>query len=215
VLFGLLSFKPQLGLLVPVALLAGRHWTAFASAAATTLALVAWSLWFAGAGAWETYLTVGLANQARFMAEGAGDFMHMVPSAFMAMRELGLGADAGYAAQAVSALIAVVGVAWAFRAGGDRVLLGAALLVGTFLVSPYVVTYDMTLVSLAVLWLAVRGLDTGFVRGERIVLGLSWLAPVLVMYASKAVPFGPLVLLALFGLILYRLRLDRVRPGAA
>lgn len=35
VLLGLLTYKPQLGLLVPFALLMGRHWTVIASAAAT------------------------------------------------------------------------------------------------------------------------------------------------------------------------------------
>jgi hypothetical protein len=34
-LFGLMIFKPQLGLLLPVALIAGRQWRVFAAAAAT------------------------------------------------------------------------------------------------------------------------------------------------------------------------------------
>src|SRR5882672_5966835 len=38
-LLGLLIYKPQLGLLIPVALLAGRHWRAFAAAGVTAGAL--------------------------------------------------------------------------------------------------------------------------------------------------------------------------------
>jgi hypothetical protein len=46
ILIGLLSCKPQFGLLIPIALIFGRHWTAFAAAAVTTLAFAApiWSL---------------------------------------------------------------------------------------------------------------------------------------------------------------------------
>ena len=44
ILFGLLTFKPQLGLLIPVALLAGCHWRAVASASATAAVLLGGSL---------------------------------------------------------------------------------------------------------------------------------------------------------------------------
>ena len=37
-LFGLMAYKPQLGILIPFALLAGRHWRAFAAAAVMTSA---------------------------------------------------------------------------------------------------------------------------------------------------------------------------------
>ena len=40
VLFGLLTVKPQLGILIPFCLLASRNWRAFASAAVTTVTLV-------------------------------------------------------------------------------------------------------------------------------------------------------------------------------
>ena len=45
-LLGLLIYKPQLGILIPIALLAGRRWQALAAAAATGAAASSPSVWF-------------------------------------------------------------------------------------------------------------------------------------------------------------------------
>src|SRR4030088_2803806 len=52
VLIGLLTVKPQLGVLFPFALIASGRWRVFLSAAATTLALIAISLVLGGRGGW-------------------------------------------------------------------------------------------------------------------------------------------------------------------
>ncbi len=44
ILIGLMSCKPHFGLLIPIALICGRHWTAFWAAAATTVTFAAVSL---------------------------------------------------------------------------------------------------------------------------------------------------------------------------
>ena len=54
--FGALCYKPHFGLLVPVALLAGRHWRAFAAALLTAAALCALSLALFGWEAWAGFL---------------------------------------------------------------------------------------------------------------------------------------------------------------
>ncbi|MBF0373361.1 MAG: DUF2029 domain-containing protein, partial [Alphaproteobacteria bacterium] len=53
---GLLSFKPQLGPLIPLALAAGGHWRAFAAAGATVAAMVLASAGLFGADAWQAFL---------------------------------------------------------------------------------------------------------------------------------------------------------------
>ena len=205
--FALLTFKPQLGLLIPIALLAGRHWTALAAAAAGTTVLLAFSLLLTGAEVWHSYLTAGIAAQTVFMEQGPGMATLMVPSAFMAARLLDLGVAVGYGAQGLCALGAAAGVAWAFRTGRDRSLQLAVLVVGTFLVSPYIFNYDMPLLAVAVLGLAERGLRDGFLPGERIVLIAAWALPLAVMVANAAGwPAGPVVLAALFAVALSRLR---------
>lgn len=205
--FALLTFKPQLGLLIPVALLAGRHWAALAAAVAGTAVLLATSLWFAGAEVWRDYLTAGVAAQTVFMEQGPGMFTLMVPSAFMAARLLDLGVAVGYAAQVLGALGAAAGVAWAFWAGRDRTMQLAILIAGTFLVSPYIFNYDMPLLAVAVLIVAERGFRDGFLLGERAVLVAAWSLPLAVMVLNAAGwPAGPVVLVAFFAVGLRRLR---------
>src|SRR6202050_3378603 len=56
VLFGALCYKPHLALLIPVALIAGRRWQAFAAASATVAALVLGSTGVVGWGNWAAVL---------------------------------------------------------------------------------------------------------------------------------------------------------------
>ena len=64
-LFGMMIYKPQLALLLPVALLGGRQWRAFAAASVTAGVLLAASaLWF-GTDVWAEYLrNVNVLRQA-------------------------------------------------------------------------------------------------------------------------------------------------------
>ncbi len=55
VLIGCLAYKPQFGVLIPVALLAGGRWSTIAAAAATVAALVAVSFATLGGGVWHAF----------------------------------------------------------------------------------------------------------------------------------------------------------------
>lgn len=209
ILFGLLTFKPQLGLLIPVALLAGCHWRAVASASATTVVLLGGSLIVLGAETWELYLSTTVPFQRLIMEQWTGALTQMVPSPFMAARLLDLGVPLGYAVQALSLLVAAAGVAWAFRGRVEPELQTATVLVATFLATPYIFNYDMTLLSVAIIYLVRRGLDRGFVPGERWLLGFAWLLPLLMMYLHAIFPVAPFVLAALFAVTLYHVQQAR------
>ena len=59
VLIGLLAYKPQFGVLIPVALVAGARWPTIAAAGATVVALVAIS--FAALGSVMSFLRLAVA----------------------------------------------------------------------------------------------------------------------------------------------------------
>src|SRR6266478_6289756 len=89
VLLGLLTYKPQLGLLVPVALVAARQWRTMASAAATAILLVvATSLLFGGA-IWPSWVAALLAFSREFAAESS-EIRHLMPSILVALLQLGV-----------------------------------------------------------------------------------------------------------------------------
>src|SRR5690606_31716928 len=55
ILFGLLTYKPQFGLLIPIALIAGRKWRVVIWAALTTAALTGLSLGLFGVSIWTDF----------------------------------------------------------------------------------------------------------------------------------------------------------------
>ena len=193
----------------PVALLAGCHWRAVASASATAVVLLGGSLIVLGAETWELYLSTTVPFQRLIMEQWTGALTQMVPSPFMAARLLDLGVPLGYAVQALSLLVAAAGVAWAFRGRVEQELQTATVLVATFLATPYIFNYDMTLLSVAIIYLVRRGLDRGFVPGERWLLGFAWLLPLLMMYLHAIFPVAPFVLAALFAVTLYHVQQAR------
>ena len=93
ILLGVLTVKPQLGILFPFLLLAERRWTLIASAACTTIALVGLSAAVFGIQAWTGYLDEVLPYQAFVMRELGGAFLVMVPSVYGSFRRWGV--DAG------------------------------------------------------------------------------------------------------------------------
>jgi hypothetical protein len=210
VLFGLATVKPQLGLLVPVLLLATRSWRTLTTAAATGGALLAASLWIHGIRMWEVYLAVTAPNSVLVMESGGGFFTWMVPSPFMSGRILGWSLPVAYGLQGLVTCVALVATYWGCRRTERWELRGALVGIGTFLASPYAFNYDMTLLSAAVLWLAARGLEVGFLPCERVGLLLLWILPLaIVPLGYLGAPIAPLVLAASFVGLLARIELER------
>ena len=208
-LFGLLTVKPQLGLLLPFALLAARQWTAIASAGLTALALAGGSALLFGVDSWRAYLDLVVPLQTAIMNHGTGMFTTMMPSAYMGLRLLGVAQEARTAVQLLLFGLTLAGVLWTFARSRDDVLKLAVLAVGTFVASPYAFNYDMTTASLAVALLALRGLRAGFLPGERVVLAMTWLLPITIhWFNGNNAPVGPVVLLACFGYLIWRVRAE-------
>jgi hypothetical protein len=206
-LFGILTVKPQLGLLLPFALLASRQWTAILSATVTTVSLVGLSIVFFGWEAWQAYIEQIIPHQAMIMNERHGVFLAMMPSAYMGLRLLEVEPLLRSALHGIFVVIALAGVVWAFARSEDAELKFGVLAVGTFLASPYGFNYDMTTVSLAVVLVALRGLRHGFLPGERLALSATWLLPTAILWLNaNHIPAGSLILLSCFAYFLIRIR---------
>jgi arabinofuranan 3-O-arabinosyltransferase len=151
-LFGLLIYKPHLGLLIPVALLAGRRWSAFAAAAATAGGLILVSVICFGPDIYSECLRQLEILRHAVLEDGTGVW-HRMLSVFVAARRLGADVTAAYIIQAVAAAIAalVVAVLW-FRDASFGIR-NAALVLGTCLATPYLQDYDLVISALVVAWL--------------------------------------------------------------
>jgi hypothetical protein len=198
ILFGMLSAKPHLGLLITIALAAARTWTAFAAAAITSGLLAVVAALAYGGDIWPAWPTALHEHWDIYVLQSARAAQMML-SVAPGLGQLGVGHGTALAAQAVATLLAAVGV-WACFRHGDRKLAGAALLAGSAIASPYTLTYDVPALAVAALIFIHARLDSGspFRLDEVAVLLLGLLAP----YATgHTLPVSALALLLFFGLM--------------
>lgn len=143
-LLGLLIFKPQLALLLPVALLAAREWRGIAGAIGSSLALIALSLLLFGPGSYSSYLAL-LPNFGQWLSAGRWPWGELA-SSFALLRWFGMPQTPALVLHCAIALAAaaITWRAFALRLEHRIAVLGAASL----LVPPYLFTYDALLLTL-------------------------------------------------------------------
>jgi hypothetical protein len=146
-LFGLLTYKPQLGIMVPVALLAARQWTCLASAMATTVLMIVGAYWCFGAGAWVAcWQSLG-----DYVSQSdASTHIRMVsPTVSAMLRNMGTsyGVAACVQAAAATASTAAVWVSWRQFDPRNPQPAVLALCAATFLATPHALFYDLTMLS--------------------------------------------------------------------
>lgn len=213
IVLGLLTYKPQFGILVPVALVAAGLWRTIAAAMFTLLGLVLLSGLIFGWSVWPAWATGIIAYSDQFAAESSG-ILHFMPTVFVALTRLGVAPAAAQLAQAASAIVAA-GVVWDCFRRGATPLAGAALMTATFLATPHAFVYDMPIVATAVLWTVAEGVRSGpsFSLGERLVLILAFAAPITLPPAELQFPVAVVSLILLLALIARRCR--RQHPTVA
>jgi alpha-1,2-mannosyltransferase len=209
ILFGVLTCKPHLGLLLPVALVAGGHWRALAASVVTAVAFAAISIILFGAGVWTDFLASTAAT--RSMLESGlnlGDYYKM-QSVFAAARLLGSSALVAYILQAFFALGAAAIVLWSWRRNkGDPDMKNAVLMAATPLSTAFIFDYDLMLLAPAIAWLARKGITDGVLPYERTTLVAVFFAPfvsrVVGMYTQLLI--APIFIAALVVVIVRRIR---------
>ena len=141
---GLLIIKPQLGVLLPIALLADRNWRGIAGAAASSLLLLGAAAVVFGPDSYRGFLAV-TGNYAGYMANSRWNWGELA-SLFAFLRYFGVPQPAALATQGIAALVAAVVTwrSWSAKAEHRVAVLAAA----TLLVPPYLFTYDSLLLVL-------------------------------------------------------------------
>jgi hypothetical protein len=210
VLIGLLAYKPQFGVLIPIALLAGGRWRTIGAAAATVAALVAVSFATLGGGIWHAFADSMNFTQTVVLEQG-GTGWQKIQSIFSAVRMWGASVPIAYAAQGSLLAMLAASLAWLWHSDAGFELKAAALAAGSLLATPYVLDYDLVVLAVAIAFLARYGLNHGFRDYEISLLAAAWIMPLLSRSVAGAtyIPLGLLVLLACYAFILRRAILDR------
>lgn len=214
---GLASFKPHLGLLLPLALVAGGHWKPFGIATITVVGMIVFSIFAFGMDPWY-----GMIGTAEMSSQGfqAGAYEWAAMASVLGMAHLA-GIDAGLAwkVQAVAALAASVAVIWAWRQSRPQpAQLGlqiAVVCAATLLAVPLVYCYDLALLVPAIAWIWADMRQRG-ASGRQLaffVLAVAAILPLKAIAGATHFQYGPL--LSLVFLLIALARLQTLRRQAS
>jgi arabinofuranan 3-O-arabinosyltransferase len=214
-LLGLLIYKPHLGILIPLALLAGRRWQAMAAAAIVSGGLIIAAALCFGPDIFAEYMQRVTVLRHVILEDGTGVWHRMV-SIFVAARRLGADVPTAYLIQFAAACCASFAVVVVWFRNGSPGIRNAALILGTCLATPYLQDYDMVFGALVVAWLwseeTVRqafDVTLFWACGAILLMPLfaAWLA------VHTGLEWGPLFILPLF-VIVVKCGLARPQPVA-
>lgn len=211
VLIGLLAYKPQFGVLIPVALLAGGRWNTIGAAAATVAALAAISFVTLGSSVWHAFADSMTFTQTVVLEQGDTGW-EKIQSVFSAARMWGAGVHSAYAIQIALALMLAASLAWLWQSNAVFELKASALATASLLATPYVLDYDLVVLAVAIVFFVRHGMNRGFHDYEISLLAAACFVPLLsrAIAGVTGIPLGLLVLLALYVFTLQRAVRDRV-----
>lgn len=210
-LIGLLTVKPQLGILFPFMLIASGRWKVFCWAAITAMSLLMASVAIGGVESWHDYITKALPLQRVVLQDAAGTAMPFHPTIFMNVRGV-VGNHIGEIIQLAFTIAAVTAVSAAFRwrRDADPRLLQALFFACTVSASPYMGAYDLLpLTFAAVALIAEEKLDG---MGRRLAQLVFWTPALQLMFGNLQIP-GPGFIAPVFAAYLLQ-RLFKPVPAA-
>jgi arabinofuranan 3-O-arabinosyltransferase len=164
---GLLTYKPQFGLLFPIVLIADRRWLTIAVAALTAIALAALSWLVFGSASWQAFAHWAPLSSHALIDEGALDW-YRLQSVFALVRAHGGSETLAWTVQGVLSLTLAVGLAWLWKSRVAFELKAAALAAGALLATPYLFMYDLVVLAVAVAFLLRLALAREFLSGIEI-----------------------------------------------
>jgi hypothetical protein len=164
ILLGLLTYKPQFGLLFPLVLLLEGNWRVLAAAAATAAAMVAASLAL-GPDSWRAFFEWMPVTSTAVFADGRAG-LNKLQSRFGVVRWLGGSMTAASVAQGLLVAGLALALAKLWRATVRYEIKAAALASASLLATPYLYIYDFPVLAIPLAFLLRIGLAEGFLPLE-------------------------------------------------
>jgi hypothetical protein len=190
ILLGGLVAKPQMAMLVPFALLAGRRWTALIASAITALALIGVSVLAFGTAPWLDFARRVTVLRHWILEDGAGVW-HLFVSVFVSVRHLPAPVPVAWLAQSVATVFALLLVLRSWRSSAPQGAKSALLVMSGFFATPYVQVYDLPVTALVPLWLLPMWPENDAGRSRALAaFALLMLAPIVVPGVARVLGFG-------------------------
>ena len=178
ILFSLiLNYKPHLGLLILVALLAGRRWKSCGAIVVATSGLVIASAWVMGTDTWIAFFKN--ISYASSILQNDSAIWDRMPTIFALVRLQGGSVGLAMVLQIIIAVGAIILLILVWRRDYPLPVRGSVLVLGTFLCSPYAFEYDLTLLLLPLAWFAVENFQNNWLTAKGVLFVLLWYSPFL------------------------------------
>jgi len=150
---GLLTYKPQLGLLFPLALLSGKRWRVLVSATVTAAAAILASFAAFGGGAFRAFLHFLPITEKAILLDGKAGW-NKLQTAYGVARWLGAGNEVAWIVQGTAALACAAWIVWLWRRSDICFAIKAAALSAAALVmTPYLYMYDLPILAVPLAFL--------------------------------------------------------------
>jgi glycosyl transferase family 87 len=204
-LLGCLVYKPQFVLVIPVLLVAGRHWRAAAGALISASTLIAMTLALWGWPVWQAFIDSLPVTRSLIVEHGAAGF-YKIMSPFAAIRMWGGSIPVAYAVQFVLTAAAIAGVFVTSRQSSRPALRNAVMCASAVLATPYVLDYDLVLLLPALAWLYIDGRRQGFRPWDESIMAVVWITPLFARAVAEAlyIPLGMMSAIAVAALAIRR-----------
>jgi hypothetical protein len=205
ILFGLLVYKPQYGLLIPLVLAVSGRWKCFAAAAITVVLLALATTLVFGTSVWHAFLASTEFTRTVVLEQGNTGW-YKIQSVFAWARMWGAPIPLAYTLQGVTILAIGAALISLWRSAAPDALKAAGLCVAAILATPYSFDYDMMMLAPAIGFVAMDGFARNFGPWEKTMLAVLWLVPLLARSVTQIslIPIGVPAMLAVFILILQR-----------
>jgi hypothetical protein len=209
---GLLTYKPQFGLLFPIVLIADRRWLTIAVATLTASVLAALSWLTFGSASWQAFVHWAPLSSHALIDQGALDW-YRLQSVFALVRAHGGSEPLAWTVQGVLSLLIAIGLVWLWRSRAAFELKAAALAAGALLATPYLFMYDLVVLAVAVAFLLRLALAREFLTSIE-TAALAVAGALILIYPYVKTQVGLAAVAIVMGLIVHR-AVAGARPALA
>ena len=216
VCLGCLACKPQLGLIVPLALAVAGRWRCFMAAAATVAILAAAATLAFGTDVWPAFIAATAVARHNWLEPANPQYLQLLTTIYGAVRLHGGSLALAYGMQALAsaaAALLLLRALWrrtpAARSGKAEM---AAIVACVPFCSPFMLEYDLVILAVPMAWLLGEAMRDGFRRGEAVALLAAFLSPALYKVTELDSPLRLSVIVAaalLFAMVLRRMTEQR------
>jgi arabinofuranan 3-O-arabinosyltransferase len=198
---GLLTYKPQFGLLFPLVLIADHRWRTIlvASAVAAALTIASWLAF--GSASWEAFVHWMPITGRVVLSDGGADWSRL-QSLYGLVRAHGGSEAASWMVQIAGSAVVTAGIVWLWRSRTAYDLKAAALAAATLVVTPYLYMYDLVVLAVAAAFLLRFAFAEGFQTGE--IAGLAGAGGLILIFPYVKTQVGLVAVLIVLTLAVWR-----------